>query len=134
MTAPARTPPLARSLLWIDCSAGLLVGVLVLTLSPWLSTWYQIPRRLLVVMGIANLIYGAFSFSLARQHVRPRRLLVTLIVANATWSLWCLLAAALLMGRASALGLASLVFEGVFVGGLAWLEWRWRESLVSVRA
>jgi hypothetical protein len=108
------------------------VGVRVLSLSPWLSTWYAIPQRLLVLMGVANLTYGAFSFSLARRRVRPRGLLVTLVVANAAWGVLCLLATALLVRRASAFGVASLVLEGLFVGGLAALEWRWRESLLRV--
>ena len=35
----------------------------------------------------------------------------------------------LLRGTASWLGLAHLILEALFVGGLALLEWRWREVL-----
>ena len=57
---------------------------------------------------------------------RSRKLIVLLVVANATWGGLCMLTAALLTGTASMFGLTHLVGEGVFVGGLAGLEWLWR--------
>lgn len=113
-----------RKLLWVDCCAAFLAGVAVLSLSGWLSHLYALPQGLLVGMGVANLGYGAFSFSLARRARRPRFLIVLLVVANATWAGLCGLAAVLLAATASAFGLAHLVGEGLFVGGLARLEWK----------
>ena len=84
-------------------------------------------------MGVANLAYGAFSYSLARRASRPRALIVLLVVANASWALLCGLAAAHFAGQASAFGLAHLIGEGLFVGGLAVWEWRERESLLVAR-
>ena len=120
-----------RDLLWVDCGAALLAGVAVLLLSSWLSQLYAMPRELLVGMGVADLAYGTYSLSLARRARRPRSLLVLLVVANATWAALCGLAAVRLAGTASAFGLAHLVGEGLFVGGLAALEWRRRERLLT---
>ena len=112
-----------RTLLWIDCGAALLAGVVVSLLSRWLSDLYAMPRGLIVAMALANLAYGTFSLSLARRASAPRSLIVLLVVANGAWAGGCALAAVLLAGTASAFGLAHLVGESLFVGGLAWLEW-----------
>ncbi|AFZ65939.1 hypothetical protein Deipe_0339 [Deinococcus peraridilitoris DSM 19664] len=101
----------------------------MLSLSEWLSQLYALPGDILVGIGVVNLAYGAFSFSLAMRARRPRTLIVLLVVANATWGGLCVLAAAVLTGTASVFGLAHLVGEGMFVGRLAGLEWRQREQL-----
>jgi hypothetical protein len=124
---------LLRKLLWVDCGAALLAGLAVLSLSAWLGRLYALPRELLVAMGMVNLAYGAFSFSLARRAHRPRPLIVLLVVANATWAVLCGIAAVRLAGVASGFGLAHLIGEGLFVGGLAALEWRRRAELVTAR-
>ena len=121
---------LARVLLWVDCGAALLAGALVLPLSGWLSRLYALPQAFLAVIGVVNVLYGSFSFSLARRARRPRALIVALALANATWAALCFLAAARLAHTASAFGLAHLIGEGLFVGGLAALEWRERERLL----
>ena len=121
---------LLRKLLWVDCGAGVLAGVVMLSLAGWLSPLYGLPRGLLVGIGAANLGYGAFSFSLARRARRPRSLIVLLVAANATWAGLCGLAAVRFAGTASAFGLAQLVGEGLFVGGLAALEWKQRDQLL----
>lgn len=120
---------LLRKLLWVDCSAGFLGGAAMLALSAWLAALYGLPRAMLVVMGIANLCYATYSFSLARRAARPLPLIVLLVVANATWAVLCLVAAARVAGSATAFGVAHLVGEGAIVGGLAALEWRGRERL-----
>ena len=122
-------PPF-RQLLWVDSAAGVLAGVAVLALSGWLSELYALPRALLVGMGAANVAYGAFSGSLARRSHRPRRLIALLVAANATWAALCGLAAVALSRTASPFGMAHLVAEGMFVGGLAAVEWRARARLV----
>ncbi|MBK7600251.1 MAG: hypothetical protein IPJ07_17720 [Acidobacteria bacterium] len=119
-----------RSLLWIDCSAGLLNGALTLAFSGWLSRLYALPVDLLIVMGVANVAYGTFSFSLARRGVRPRALIVLLVVANALWAVLCGLTAIIVASNASRFGVAQLLVEGSLVGGLAALEWRNRELLL----
>jgi len=121
---------LIPSLLWIDCGAGLTVGIFVLSLADWLSRLYALPVALVVAMGVANVAYGTFSFSLARRATRPRALLHLLVVANATWAVLCGVTAIAVSSYASPLGVAQLVLEGLFVGGLAALEWRHRASLL----
>lgn len=122
---------LLRKLLWIDCGAALLAGLAVLSLSAWLGRLYALPRELLVAMGVVNLAYGAFSFSLARRARRPRSLIALLVVANATWAVLCGIAAVRLADVASAFGMVHLIGEGLFVGGLAALEWRHRAELLT---
>jgi len=119
----------AKSLLWIDCTGGLVVGVLVLALFPWLSTLYSMPVGFILVMGAANLAYSGFSFSLARRAVRPRGLLLLLIAANIAWAVLCVAAAAVLATQASRYGVAHLILEGVYVGALGLLEWRYLDEL-----
>lgn len=118
-----------RHLLWVDCIAGGVVGVLVLLLSRWLSELYRLPLGVVVVMGTANLLYAGYSFSLAVRSRRPMPLLVLLVVANGLWAVGCFVAAVVFFGTASLFGLAQFILEGLFVGGLAVLEWRNRERL-----
>lgn len=117
-------------LLWIDSSAALLAGALVLTLSGWLSELHGLPRGLLVFTGGVNLLYGTYSFSLAVRAERPRALITVLVAANFSWAAVCLGLAATFAGSASLFGMAHLLGEGAFVAGLAALEWRWREQLL----
>lgn len=120
---------LRRNLLWVDGLAGAAVGVVVLTVSGSLSEWYQLPRDLLFFTGLANLAYGSYSLSLARRSVRPMSLILLLVVANSLWVVVCAILVAVFGQTASFFGLAHLVGEGLFVGGLACLEWRWRDLL-----
>ena len=60
-----------------------------------------------------------------------RALVQLLSVANITWGVACAMGAALLTAQASPLGLATLIFEGVYVGGLGMLEWRHLEALLT---
>lgn len=124
---------LARSLLLIDSRAGLAVGAAVVSLAPWLSELYGLPRTLVLGMGIAGVAYGTYSFVLERRQERPRAALMLLVVGNALWGVFCLTTAVLLAATATPLGTAVLVLEGAFVGGLAALEWQHRE-LLRVRA
>ncbi len=101
----------------------------MLALVPWLSRLYAMPVGFVLAMGLANLAYGAFSLSLARRAIRPRALLVLLASANIAWAGVCFVAAAVLASQASFLGLAHLVLEGIYVGGLGLLEWRYLDAL-----
>jgi hypothetical protein len=112
-------------LIEIDWIAGLIVGVVMLVSHPWLATLYALPAMVLVGMGLANLGYACFSFTLARS----RRgewvpLFRVLAAANLLWALVCLTLAGLWFREATALGLAALVIEALLVGGLGVLEWR----------
>lgn len=119
----------ARDLLWVDCSGGLVAGAVVLILSEWLAGLYAMPRALVVAVALANLGYGAFSFGLARRVRRPTSLIAALGAANVAWGVLCAVGVAVLWKSASWFGLVHLAAEGVFVGGLGWLEWRRRAQL-----
>ncbi|MFN0122671.1 MAG: hypothetical protein ACKV2V_19410 [Blastocatellia bacterium] len=118
-----------RKLLWIDGLGGLVAGIAVLLASDWLSQWYRLPPGFMFLIGVANLAYGSYSLSLAARARRPKVLILLLVVANLTWTLLCLRWTVIFAGTASWLGLAHLVIEGLYVGGLGCLEWRWREQL-----
>lgn len=120
-----------RNLLWIDCSGALLAAAVMVACSGWLSRLYLLPAELLVGMGAVNAAYGTFSLSLALRNPRPRSLLLLLVIANASWAGLCGIAAVVAATSASAFGVAHLVFEGLYVGGLAVLEWSNREVLLD---
>lgn len=119
-------------LLWIDCAAAALAGVTVLMLSGWLSSLSALPRGLLLFMGAVNMLYASYSFALATRSRRPRLLINLLVFANLAWSVVCLGLALAFAGSVTSFGLGHLVGEAVFVGGLAGLEWRWRNQLLTV--
>lgn len=120
-----------KRLLWTDGSAGALVGLILLIGGPWLTPWYQLPRQLVLSMGVCNLGYGLYSLSLARRARRPRALILLLIVANASWAVLCIRWTILYVDQASFWGLAHTAGEALFVGGLAGLEWRHRDLLLE---
>jgi hypothetical protein len=122
---------LLRRLLWVDCTAAALAGVLVLALSGWLSRVYELPRGLLLFTGAVNLLYASYSFSLAVRTVRPLSLIKLLVFANASWVVVCLGLAVAFREQASVFGIGHLVGEAIFVGGLARLEWMQRDQLVT---
>ncbi|MBL8822109.1 MAG: hypothetical protein JNJ77_05935 [Planctomycetia bacterium] len=121
-----------KNLLWIDCIAGGLVGSLTLIFSIWLSQLYGLPRELLIVFGLANLLYGCYSFWLAMRQRRPMNLIILLVIANAVWAVICFILAVNYATTATVFGQIQLVGEGIFVGGLAWLEWKQRTMLLQV--
>ncbi|MFI8747539.1 hypothetical protein ACIGKL_20550 [Pseudomonas sp. NPDC077186] len=118
-----------RYLLWLDGAAAALAGALLLTCRHWLSELQALPLALLTLIGLVNLLYAAYSLSLARRRWRPRTLIVLLVLGNLAWAAACLGLAASFVGSASPWGLAYLVGEALFVALLAGLEWRWRERL-----
>lgn len=122
---------LPRKLLWIDSLGGLAVGVLMFALTGWLTDWYQLPKNFLYLMGAANLAYGSYSFFLARRSTRPLVLIQLLALANLTWMVLCLWWTFHYRDTANVFGLAHLVIEGLYVGGLGCVEWRLRKQLLT---
>ena len=120
-----------RRLLWIDCTAAAVAGVVVLLIHGWLSGWYGLPQELLIFIGAANVVYASYSGSLAVRARRPKELILLLVAANLLWSMVCIILALTYEDTATLLGLAHLLGEALFVGGLAGLEWRWRELLLT---
>lgn len=123
------TPWLCRYLLWIDGLAAATAGMLMLAIGDRLSGWYQLPPALLHLIGLVSLGYATYSLSLALRARRPGTLIVLLMLANSLWAAACLRWAVVFAPTASPWGLAHLLGESAFVGGLALLEWRWRARL-----
>ena len=116
------TVPPVRTLLWVDCTAGAVVGAAMLAASWWVAPRLGLPHGVLVFTALANLVYGAYSFSLARQPEAPKPLVRVLVAANLTWTVVCFVLSASFAGPGSGLGAAYLAIEGVIVGALAAVE------------
>lgn len=118
-------------MLHIDSGAGISVGAGMLLLSPWLADLYRVSIQLVLVVAIANIAYGLYSGSLVwRGHCSPAQLRM-LVSANALWLLVCIAIIVVIYPQASLFGYLHFLAEGGFVGGLAWLEWRHRQLLIT---
>ncbi len=118
-------------LLRIDSLGGLSVGLVMLLLSNWLASWYGLSRGFIIFIALANIAYGCYSFSLLIRVKRPLSLIVLLVIANLGWAALCVLWTAIFAQTATPLGIIHLLAEAVFVGGLACLEWRNRDLLLT---
>ena len=120
-----------RNLLWIDCTAGAIVGLMVLLFTAQLSTLQALPHTVMLFMGAANVLYASFSFFLATRSKRPMPLIKLLVVANGFWSLVCICLAVAFADTATFFGLGHLIAEAIFVGSVAMQEWKWRALLLQ---
>lgn len=125
---------LHKYLLWVDCIGAAVVGVTVILLSGWLSELEGLPRNVILFTGLVNLLYGSFSFSLAVRKRRPMRLIKALVWANLAWMPVCVGLVVAFWPSITVFGMAHVLGEGVYVGGLALLEWRHRDLLATTPA
>lgn len=120
--------PLALAILRFDSLAGLLVGILVLVLKDELAGLYGLQPTVVFWTGIANLAYGSYSGTLVLRerwgHLPSRQAIGLLVAGNLAWTVVCGLLIAYFWQDASAIGIAVLAFEGLFVGALALVERR----------
>ena len=120
-----------RNILFLDGIAASCAGVITLSYISWLQDLHKLPKDLLVSIALINLFYAAYSLSLSILKNRPTILIIALIIANSIWSINCLRLAYNYADIASLFGLLHLLGEAIFVGTLAYLEWRWRKALVK---
>ena len=66
-----------------------------------------------------------------RRAKRPLSLIRLLVAANLLWMVLCLYWTWLYFEQASIFGLLHVGGEGLYVGVLGLLEWRWRELLLE---
>ena len=118
-----------KNIIWIDGLGGLIVGILVLVFQNWLSTLYSLPLKLVVIIGIVNLIYGSYSTYLALWSKFSEKHILFLAFANMAWTIVCLVLLGTFAKTASIFGLLLFILEGLYVGGLGVLEFRWRKYL-----
>lgn len=123
-----------RNILWLGCTAGAVVGLVVLLFTDQLSQLQALPDKLLLFMGAANMLYASFSFFLATRSKRPMPLIKLLVAANGFWSLVCICLAVAFADTATFFGLGHLIAEAIFVGSLAAQEWKWRVLLLQRNA
>lgn len=116
-----------RTLLWLDGGAGVTVGILVLVFTEWLAELQGFSLRLVLFMGLANLVYGSYSTTLAVRATSGRapspRSVAWLVAANGAWALICVVIVASTWSSATLLGRTLATFEGLFVGSLAFAEY-----------
>lgn len=122
---------LMRKLLWVDCIAAFIGGMMTLLLHGVLSQMYGLPREMLLLIGVVNLMYSGYSFLLAIRARRPMGWIYLLVIANLCWAVVCWSWAFEFSQVISIYGMCHLVGEGLFVGGLGCLEWRWRQLLYT---
>jgi len=120
-----------RNVLWIDCTAAALAGVAVLLLRDWLCALQALPPALLLFIGIVNILYACYSFTLATGVYRSQSLIVLLVAGNLAWAVVCIGLAIHFLQSATLWGIAHLFGEAAFVGSLAAVEWRWRTDLTA---
>ena len=121
---------LKKNILWIDGLGAIAAGLIVLILSAWLSKWYNLPHEFIIFMGAVNLAYGSYSTPLAMLKKRSKRLIIILASANAVWGCLCFIFLTHFMETISIFGIMHLMGEGLYVGGLAYLEWQWKDDLI----
>ena len=110
-----------------------MVGALILLFSNWLSGFHGLPRGLLIFVGVVNLTYGSYSTSLASQAKRGLKFILFLVAANFFWTPACFYLAIKHIDTITIFGLLHLIGEGIYVSGLASLEWRWSKFLVRTQ-
>jgi hypothetical protein len=120
---------LIQRILWVDCIGAIATGVAIFIFSGWLSSLSGFSREFVIGHAFVHLIYGAYSLSLAVRKRRPMLMLMVLIFANAAWGCFCLIFAATLWGDAPVFAVAQFTLEGLYVGGLALIEWKRRDLL-----
>ncbi len=108
-----------------------MVGATCLAAHPLLADLHHLPRSLLIFMGLANLLYGSYSLSLAVRRQRSLRSIQILCIANLLWAPICFSLAAIFRQPISVFGLVHLIGEGLYVGGLGFVEWQFRYRLTN---
>ena len=118
----------AKMLLRVDSFGGLLVGAGVLVLKSILADWYGLSLDLIFYMGLANLAYGSFSGILllyaSLKTLPPKPLLYLLVLANIVWLGVCIFIVISNSAVISTLGVALVLFEGLYVASLGLVEFK----------
>ncbi len=124
-------------LLSFDSLAGVSAGCLTLLSKSLLVNWYGWSPEFTRFVARVNIGYGCYSGFLALRLQNKNRLsrwmVLVLIAGNILWAINCFFQSWRLHGNSSRIGIGHLVFEGIFVGTLAWLESRILLSFVGTQ-
>jgi hypothetical protein len=124
----------ARKLPWIDGFAALSAGALVFVFRGLLTDFYGLSYQFLTTIALVNTLYSVFGLTLGVLRRRPAWLLTALISANLLWAAACIVFAGRAPAGVTLWGYGHLVGEGAFVAALAFLEWRYRRSILELRS
>ena len=118
-----------RNILWLDCIGGLVVGVIVLMACRVISRLDGLPLGIILVVGIANLVYGSYSLWLTKRKPCPMIPLKILATANIAWLGACIAIVVFHWESISLFGVIHKLGEGAYVATLGFLEWKWRDTI-----
>jgi hypothetical protein len=119
---------------WIDGFAALSAGALMFVFRGLLSDLYGLSYQFLTTIALVNTLYSVFGLTLGVLRRRPAWLLTALISANLLWAAACIVFAVRAPASVTLWGYGHLLGEGAFVAALAFLEWRYRRSILERRS
>jgi hypothetical protein len=111
-----------QTLIRTDARAALVSAIFVLLCKTWLADWLCLPENVLAKMCAVAFCYGAYSSFLHFKNPKPLFLIKILIFANAFWATFCIGIIVYHWATINRFGIAYLLAEAMFVGGLAFLE------------
>jgi hypothetical protein len=117
------SPKFLRNVLWADAAAGAGSSLLHLLGAGLFTELLGLPYGVLVVSGVALLVYVAMASYLAFCDPIPRAGVSMLIAANWAWVGGCAVVFLMNASSMTALGQAYLVIHALAVAALAELEW-----------
>jgi hypothetical protein len=118
-----------RNALVIDAVASALVGLPMAAAAHPLGAALGLPAPLLFWAGVLCLPYAALLAMLSREATVSSTAIRTVVIGNAFWVLGCLALAFAGWVLPTALGVAFLLAQAVFVGLFAELQWMgWRRA------
>jgi len=120
------------TILHLDGSAGLAVGLLLFMLQDWAVNLYNLPNLIIFFLAAANVCYGVYALCLAFSSNKISVLISVLAIANTAWVTVCIAVVLYYAKTASYIGLLFIGLEGIFVSFLACYEWKYRHVLSKV--
>jgi uncharacterized membrane protein YgdD (TMEM256/DUF423 family) len=90
----------------------------------WISEHYRLPHNTILFLASANTIYGCYALALALSHKKSLMSIKALAIANSVWVVICAAIVVLYAHTASPIGVFFICGEALFVGMLAFYEWK----------
>ncbi|HEX6901004.1 MAG TPA: hypothetical protein VF789_14870 [Thermoanaerobaculia bacterium] len=111
-----------RRVLILDAVSSAAMGALLLLAMTPLTSLFGLSRPLLLWTGLSLLPFAAFVGWLATRELPPRAAVWAVVVLNAFWAVDSLLLLVAGWIEPTPLGAVFVVFQALFVGGLAALQ------------
>ncbi|MBB1407740.1 hypothetical protein [Pseudoalteromonas sp. SG44-17] len=117
------------TILHLDVSAGLVVGLLLFLLQDWVVSLYRLLNIIIIFLATANVCYGIYALTIALSNVKSAVFISILAIANTVWVFVCIAVVLYYAKTASYIGLLFICLEGIFVSFFAYYEWKYRYVL-----